>query len=433
MQNACAAFFVGALMLVGSAVLLWWNEGTAVERYETLELARREVLELGEGARAGSGGRGRLVHVTAVASGEVLDDGTFGVAVPALRLRRDAQTMQWVEKTSERKRQGGGRDVTYSYSRQWRGERVRSEGFHRGGYDNPVSLRYSPAEWDARVSLAGGFELAPSLVQKLSGFQSVELDASEASSQREEANGLIAARRAAGAAGSDAVALRDERALSRPTQVAYVPRGYSASHSKLQSYRPGTEPEVGDVEVRFSAVPSGQVVSVLAKQDSSGKLSAWRPPASKTRGSGASSVAVVAFGDVSAAELIASEVTANTIRTFALRGVGTLLCFFGFLLLSSPITTLVGVVEFVPIVGPMLSGLVGAGLCFASLTLGLAMATCTIAAAWIAHRPLFATLAIGAAIAVLCMGSRTGHGAGRTTGHAPTAPPVEPTAAAKTF
>ena len=75
MQNACAAFFVGALMLVGSAVLLWWNEGTAVERYETLELARREVLELGEGARAGSGGRGRLVHVTAVASGEVLDDG----------------------------------------------------------------------------------------------------------------------------------------------------------------------------------------------------------------------------------------------------------------------------------------------------------------------------------------------------------------------
>ena len=84
-------------------------------------------------------------------------------------------------------------------------------------------------------------------MQKLSGFQSVELDASEASSQREEANGLIAARRAAGAAGSDAVALRDERALSRPTQVAYVPRGYSASHSKLQSYRPGTEPEVGDV------------------------------------------------------------------------------------------------------------------------------------------------------------------------------------------
>ena len=128
-QSACAGVVIGIVLMLGSAAMLWWNEGASVERYETLEIARKEVLELEEGATPDPANRGRLVHVTATARGEILLDDAFGVAVPALRLRRDARMMQWVERKSQKRRKtsGGGTvtDTTYSYDKRFEDTLIR--------------------------------------------------------------------------------------------------------------------------------------------------------------------------------------------------------------------------------------------------------------------------------------------------------------------
>lgn len=343
--------------------------------------------------------------------------------------------------------------------------------------------------WDARVHLGGNddesptqdhFVLSRNLVGELSGFEPIALDASHATSDREEAQAAIAAARGtaerANAGGSDtalAATLGNEMALANsPAELAFVPKGYSVTESRLQSYRVGNAPKVGDVEVSFAGVPSGQVVSVLAKQDSRGKLSSWRPSASQSR-NGGSEVAVVAIGKKSAAELIAGEVAANTVKTFALRGIGVLLMVIAFAVMTSPITALVSIVEVVPILGPMVrrasapahnvarlaarlgfnsrrgvllcvrgwlhsvrsppcrplcmepdalanprallrlmqvSGIIGLGVCVASVVTGLSVSVSVIAVAWLAHRPVLATLGLATAGALLFFGAQKGRG-----------------------
>eukprot|EP00793_Prasinoderma_coloniale_P002661 PRCOL_00002143-RA len=429
-QSACAGVVIGIVLMLGSAAMLWWNEGASVERYETLEIARKEVLELEEGATPDPANRGRLVHVTATARGEILLDDAFGVAVPALRLRRDARMMQWVERKSQKRRKtsGGGTvtDTTYSYDKRFEDTLIRSDRFAHRGYNNPSSMPFATKLWDARVHLGGNddesptqdhFVLSRNLVGELSGFEPIALDASHATSDREEAQAAIAAARGtaerANAGGSDtalAATLGNEMALANsPAELAFVPKGYSVTESRLQSYRVGNAPKVGDVEVSFAGVPSGQVVSVLAKQDSRGKLSSWRPSASQSR-NGGSEVAVVAIGKKSAAELIAGEVAANTVKTFALRGVGVLLMVIAFAVMTSPITALVSIVEVVPILGPMVSGIIGLGVCVASVVTGLSVSVSVIAVAWLAHRPVLATLGLATAGALLFFGAQKGRG-----------------------
>ena len=71
----------------------------------------------------------------------------------------------------------------------------------------------------------------------------------------------------------------------------------------------------------------------------------------------------------------------NTILTWALRAVGTILMLIGFVLIFAPLGTLASIV-------PVLGNLVGAGTAVMALLLTLTVAPLVVAIAWLAVRPL---------------------------------------------
>ena len=85
------AVLFGLVMLVGSCVLLFWNESRAVQTARSLAEGRSLVIDI-ESGRVDSANEGKLVHlngdVTAVAH---LRDPEFGVAATGLRLVRSVE------------------------------------------------------------------------------------------------------------------------------------------------------------------------------------------------------------------------------------------------------------------------------------------------------------------------------------------------------
>src|SRR5674476_1086751 len=152
--KSIVAVLFGLVLLVGSSVLLFWNEGRAVQTERSLAEGRGLVVTV-EPARVDPANEGKLVHV----NGEVkavapLRDPEFRVAVTALRLIRTVEMYQWKEEkhTDRHTTLGGSEDstTTYTYHLTRNGSRIDSSHFRRpDGNDNP-QMRYTRTTYTAR-------------------------------------------------------------------------------------------------------------------------------------------------------------------------------------------------------------------------------------------------------------------------------------------
>src|SRR5258708_6768970 len=101
--------FGGVLFLL-SFVVLFWNEGRAVQTAKSLDEGGKVVISVDAG-KVDPANEGKLVHISGEATtAQTLADAQFGVSAAALKLRRQAQMYQWKEnKSSEtRNKLGGG-------------------------------------------------------------------------------------------------------------------------------------------------------------------------------------------------------------------------------------------------------------------------------------------------------------------------------------
>lgn len=156
-------------------------------------------------------------------------------------------------------------------------------------------------------------------------------------------------------------------------------------------------PRVGDVRVQFSyAGLSGKPgsglgdpmkVSIVARQQG-GRLSHYH-----TRSG--DSLELLYPGEMSAEEIFEAEQSANTALTWVLRGVGWVLMFLGFQMMTSIVVVLISWL-------PVVRELVGLGLTLLCLCLATSLSLVTIAIGWIAHRPILGmTLLAAAAVPIL--------------------------------
>jgi transmembrane protein TMEM43 len=139
--------FVGAvvavLLVIGSIVLLWWNEGRAVEAIRALDQGARQLVEANATA-VDPANNNKLVHLSgAMTTPAPARDTAFGVGGDdLLRLRRNVEMFQWTEQKSTRsqKNLGGSEttETTYSYHKEWSDHPVDSGHFREaGGHRNP--------------------------------------------------------------------------------------------------------------------------------------------------------------------------------------------------------------------------------------------------------------------------------------------------------
>ena len=362
--NSFAGLVIGPLLVIGAIVLLWWNEGRAVQAIVGLKDAASQVVEADASGPSPANAE-KLVHVVGPATAEApIQDPDVGITFAGqVALARTAEMYQWKETKKEETKEelGGGTTTTttYDYSREWSDDPINSSAFrYPDGHQNP-DMPFRSKRFSASDAKLGGWRL-------------------------------------------DAGTL-DRIALSE-TLTPAAPAGWTLSGDNYYRGDPAS-PKVGDMRVRYAGLPTGTTISILAMQsgDGFGVFTAKN----------GYQLELAELGDLNAAELIEHKRKSEAILTWILRGVGTLVMFVGFAVFLAPLSTLASVI---PLLGSMVRGAVG----LVALALAIPTSLLVIAFAWLAYRPL-----IGGALILLA--AATGYGLwrwrkSRGPAPAPTAP-----------
>lgn len=343
----------GFILLIVAAILLWWNEGRAVEEYKTLAEGHKAVVPV-SAERVAAANEGKLVHVVGTAATtETLADAELGVSAVALRLRRDVQMYQWRERTeskSERKLGGSEETVTtYTYEKVWALGVNSSGGFkHPEGHENPAQARLKTEDWTAQKATLGAFQLTTSLTGRIDRFEPLPATAETLA--------------------------RVPDALRKDLRLAEG--GYYLGVDPAA-------PKVGDLKITLSAVKSAEI-SVTARQFGT----SFEPYISKAGGE----IEMLRMGRLSADTVFKQAEASNRGLTWLLRGVGFVVMWIGLALILAPLGVLGDVL-------PFLGTLVRLGTGAFSFVAALAVSLLIIVVAWLFYRPVIAViiLVLGAA------------------------------------
>jgi len=347
----------GLILLLVGVVLLFWNEGRAVQTYQSLKEGQGLVLNI-DGGAVDTANDGKLVHLTADATTEeALVDEDFGISANAIRLRRNAEMYQWkeTEKSETRQKLGGGEETvtTYTYSKEWSSGLNNSAHFHdAAGHENPSEFPYDSMTWDAEDVAVGAFFLSADLISALADF--TELPVRE-----------------------------------MPEGAAW-PENARPDKGGIYLGADPAQPQIGDVRLKYEVVEPGPVSLIAAQSGDS--FSAYRTKAGDA-------LAMITAGRVPAQQMFEDALSENALLTWLLRLGGFVLLWFGFSLLFAPLSVLADVV-------PLFGKLVGAATGLIALLLALALALTVIALAWLFFRPLLGITLLVLAVVAAVLGFR---------------------------
>lgn len=355
LKSSVSGILVGLALVLGSFVLLFWNEGRAVRTHKMLQEGAGIVVSV-DSQRVDPRHEGRLVHMTGMAStDEKLTDPLFRVSVTGLRLARQVEMLQWHESKSSKtsKKLGGGTETvtTYAYSKKWSANLIDSSSFQEAaGHGNPDSFVIKPASWQAKNVRLGAFRLNDRQIAAITAAETLPLSKKN----------------------------RPDKDLAGKGRVV---DGIMYFGSKKHD-------RVGDIRVSLQVVKPVQL-SVIARQtgdsftpyktEAGGHLQMLRP------------------GTATAEQMFSSAEAGNTLLTWILRFVGLGLMFAGFKLILRVFSVLADIV-------PLAGSIIGAGTGLIAFLTALILSLTTIAFAWVFYRPLIGgALFAGALIVTVIM------------------------------
>lgn len=379
LKRSAAGILLGLLLLVVMVIGLFWNEGRAVTTARSLAEGAGLVQSV-PADRIDPTLEGRLIHVAGpvVATSEPKDD-LFGVIAAGIRLERDVEMFQWVERVRSdgKVKVGGGEEVvtTYSYEKEWSSNAIDSARFKQpDGHANP-SMTYRSDRFQIMQASLGAFRLEEPVLDRIGGAQKLALD-----------EDMIDAVKAS---------YRGPRDLHVTASGAYM------------GLDPST-PRIGDYRLSWRIVPLGPI-SVIGRQTVEG-FSLYQTVAGNR-------LLMVENGAAPAAQMFADAMTGNTILTWALRIGGLLLLMFGFSMIMGPLAVVADVI-------PFLGRIVRLGTGAISFVLAVLVGGITIAVAWFWYRPLLAIGIVVAALAIAYLMSRLGGQAGNAKPAVAPSPPA---------
>lgn len=355
-RNSFGGVVIGLILIIGMVVLLFWNEGRAVQTARSLAEGAGAVVSVGAGS-VDPANEGKLIYV----SGQVTADTTptdadFAVSAKGVRLVRNVEMYQWKEESkSETKKNLGGSEetvTTYTYSKAWSDEPEDSGSFKQpGGHENP-SMEIQGRNFQVPEGKLDAFTLGEPVLNQIGG---------------------------------------DKTLAIAPDRQAAIQAAYAGT-KKLSVVDGGiylgwnpSSPVIGDYRIKYEVVPLG-VISVIGQQQGS-QFSPYQTVAGDE-------LLMVSSGTVPADQMFKEAESVNKVITWIIRAVGLLLLAIGFSLFMNPIAVLADVI-------PLLGSVVRFGTGLLAFLFAIVTGTITIAIAWFYYRPLLGIgiLVVGALIA----------------------------------
>jgi len=330
----------GIVFLIGSIILLFWNEGRAVQTARSLSEGGNAVIDVGPSS-VDPGNEGKLIHVSGDAKAAApLADRTFGVSTTALRLVRVAQMYQWQEEEhQERHKSIGGSEetaTTYTYKKVWSDGAIDSQRFrHPDGHANPQK-RYDRLNLTAADATLGAFNLGAAVLELLPTSAALELDPKLAESLK--------------------LKIANARIADGNIYIGNDP----------------DSPQIGDYKISYVYAPPG-AVSAIGRQSGSG-IAPYQTKAGDR-------LLIAVPSEQSAAEMFKQAERDNMILTWIIRAGGAIAMWLGVFLVLRPLVVVADVV-------PLIGGVLGTGAGLVALAFTLFVGGVVISLAWLWYRPL---------------------------------------------
>jgi len=369
--NSFKGILFGLLLLVGSIVLLWWNESRSVNQADALNEMNAKIVTLPDSIYHPEHENKPVLVQGEVKPVSQIVDTLFGVKSDGLVLRRSVEMYQWKENKSSKSEEklGGGTETvtTYDYVKEWSSMAINSSSFkHPQGHHNPpMNYKGETFVTDANI---GGYYLSQNMVAKIGASQTY--------------NGLSSMPKKIGVADNHMSFLYIGQ---KPQDQGVTDLNGSL---KIEVGDVGSSPQnprVGDVKISYTYAPAGQY-SIAAKSQNKALVNYTT--------SNGESFSFIRSGTVSAKQIFKDELDANSTLTWILRGVGLLIMFIGFSLIMGPLATIAKVI-------PMLGSLVGGATGIIAGVLTLVLGSIVISLAWFTSRPMLSLAIIGIGIAIV--------------------------------
>lgn len=346
--NSFKGIFVGLIFLIGSIVLLTYNENRSINQTEALEEMQSKIITLSDTKYDSMYEQKPVLLQGEVIPKKPLKDTLFEVDYDGLILQRDVSMYQWEEtETTENEDQVGGSTkttTTYDYALTWSSTAIDSSSFkYPTNHENP-SMAYTKERFSTDADM-GEFYLADNIV---ANFDAIE----------------------------------DSSILEQLPKTINNTTNYK---SFLYFGENPEKPNLGDMKITYRVAPKGlysvagmvhgkSIVPYVTQNDRH--------------------FVFVRYGTVSADQIFQEEFQSNTILTWALRGAGLLFMFFGFVMMMGLLSTLANVL-------PMLGSLIGGATSLVALVLTLLLGSLVIAIAWFGSRPLLSLSIVGIGIVLV--------------------------------
>jgi hypothetical protein len=339
----------GVLLFIGAIVLLFWNEGRAIQTARSIAEGGKVVVDVPPDS-VDTANDGHLIHVSGnAAAAASLADSTFGVSAVALRFVRTAKMYQWEEtKHEETHKSVGGSEqttTTYTYDKVWSEKAIDSNHFRQpGNHANPGKNydRLNVAAADAKL---GAFALGAPVLDLLPTDQSLRVDAE----------------------GTD--------------KIRRIPDAQVSDGAIYIGANP-SEPQVGDYRISYDIAPNGPV-SIIGRQSGSG-ISQYQTRAGDR-------LLMAEPGTHDATAMFKEAQRNNQILTWVLRAIGIAMIWLGAFLVLGPLAVIGDVV-------PLIGDVIGAAAGLVALAIAIAAGSTVIAIAWFFYRPLVSAIVIAIGI-----------------------------------
>jgi hypothetical protein len=365
---------IGALLFLVSFPVLFWNEGRAVHRAQSLDEGAAACIAV-NADKVDAANNGKLVYVSGEATtAETLTDPQFGVSAKALKLERTVEIYQWVERSeSKKERKTGGGEVTttyYYHDKKWVKEPVNSSSFRPddGQYKGQELSNQGTKPFDdtterAKVVKIGAFQLTAAQVDRIGHGTQLPVTSAMLAALPGDLK--------------DKLKTTSDGALYQPFAADGDP----------------SKPSIGDVRITFTELKP-QPVSLIARQAGE-SFEPWASP------SGSGTIDELRAGTLSKEAMFQKAQEENTVLTWVLRVVGCGLMALGIFLFFRPLKVLADVL-------PFLGDLMGAGIGLFAILVAVPLSLITIALGWVAYRPLVGIPLLLAGVGLLIGGVMLG-------------------------